>query len=266
MRDENLHPSDEDLLQAADGELPSPRPARGIAFGGMLALPRADANHRGLHLRFRARPPTHRRIANAALGWTSRAVPRPHVCVSAAQPHRWTRAYSWVAAAACLAVLAMALIRTGQWASRPSAVVSVPRSNLTPGAVLLLERKQVCTVEQANNRAVPASRRRRVLQAYGISDADARAYEIDYLVTPALGGADDIRNLWPQSYSATVWNADAKDDLEVWLGALVCAGNLDLGTAQSELSRDWIAAYKKYFHTESPLKASYLTQRGPGAY
>jgi hypothetical protein len=34
---------------------------------------------------------------------------------------------------------------------------------------------------------------------------------------------------------------------------MVCAGKLDLSTAQREIATDWIAAYKKYFHTDRPL-------------
>jgi hypothetical protein len=33
----------------------------------------------------------------------------------------------------------------------------------------------------------------------------------------------------------------------------VCSGNLDLRTAQRDIATDWIAAYKKYFHSESPI-------------
>ncbi len=131
-------------------------------------------------------------------------------------------------------------------------VFAAPRANLTPGAVVLLSKQQVCSTERANNRQVPAALQRRVFEAYGISTADSRAYEVDYLVTPALGGSDDIRNLWPQSYSSTVWNAHVKDALEQHLRDMVCAGDLDLATAQRDLAQDWIAAYKKYFHTDRP--------------
>jgi len=68
-----------------------------------------------------------------------------------------------------------------------------------------------------------------------------------------LGGADDIRNLWPQSYSATAWNAQVKDALEDRLREMVCDGSLDLTQAQQEIAGNWIAAYKKYFHTDKPL-------------
>ena len=34
---------------------------------------------------------------------------------------------------------------------------------------------------------------------------------------------------------------------------MVCGGELDLSTAQRDIATDWIAAYKKYFHTNRPL-------------
>ncbi len=34
---------------------------------------------------------------------------------------------------------------------------------------------------------------------------------------------------------------------------MVCAGEVDLATAQRDIATDWIAAYKKYFHTDRPL-------------
>ncbi len=115
---------------------------------------------------------------------------------------------------------------------------------------------QVCSAPSPNNRAVPASLERQVFAEYGISGAQARSYEVDYLITPALGGADDIHNLWPQSYAETVWNARVKDALEDRLHNLVCQGQVDLATAQRDISMDWIAAYKKYFQTDQPLAAA----------
>lgn len=101
---------------------------------------------------------------------------------------------------------------------------------------------------------MPVALQRAVFQEYGISGADPRAYEVDYLITPGLGGADDIHNLWPHSYSSTIWNARVKDALESRLRDMVCDGSLDLSAAQREIAENWIAAYKKYFHTEEPLE------------
>src|ERR1700720_1315935 len=87
---------------------------------------------------------------------------------------------------------------------------TLPDSRLTPGAAILATRQAVCAQANTKNKAVPVALQRRVFEAYGIVGAEPRAYEVDYLVTPALGGADDIHNLWPDSYSATVWNAQVK--------------------------------------------------------
>ncbi len=92
------------------------------------------------------------------------------------------------------------------------------------------------------------------MQKYGLTSVAGNAYEIDYLVAPQLGGDANVRNLWPEPSLNTVWNARVKDALETRLRELVCAGQLDLSTAQREISRDWIAAYKKYFHTNQPIK------------
>jgi len=77
-------------------------------------------------------------------------------------------------------------------------------------------------------------------------------YEVDYLITPELGGADDIKNLWPQPCTAKNWSAYTKDDLEDRLHELVCSGKLELSAAQHEIATDWIGAYKKYVQRGNP--------------
>ncbi len=165
---------------------------------------------------------------------------------------RWYSTNSLIVTLAACACLVLAVILFPIRSSRPP-IVSIPDSRLTPGATLLVSRRQVCSQPNPNNKMVPVTLQRRVFDEYGIRGADPRAYEVDYLVTPALGGADDIRNLWPHSYSATVWNAHVKDALEDRLRDMVCEGAVDLSTAQQELATNWIGAYKKYFHTDEPL-------------
>ena len=153
---------------------------------------------------------------------------------------------------AALLALAAPLVRRA-FDRRPVSIeVSLPDSRLTPGAATLASADAVCSLANVKNKAVSTSLQRQVFREYGISAVEPRAYEVDYLVTPALGGADDLRNLWPHSYSA-VWNARVKDELEDRLRDMVCDGSLDLAQAQHEIARNWIAAYKKYFHTDQPL-------------
>jgi hypothetical protein len=159
----------------------------------------------------------------------------------------------WWATAAAALTLAAFLGFSSSPSSAKAALLSMPDSRLTPGATLLVERPAVCSQPAPKNKTVPAALRREVFREYGIPGADPRAYEVDYLVTPALGGADDIHNLWPHSYSA-VWNARVKDALEDRLRDMVCGGQLDLTEAQRDLATNWIAAYKKYFRSETPLQ------------
>lgn len=104
------------------------------------------------------------------------------------------RGFAWTFAATACGFLALGsfLIRSDsarQSQSRYRAViVSIPDSTLTPGAALLVNREAVCAQPNIKNKAVPAALQMKVFEEYGIAGAEPRAYEVDYLVTPALGG------------------------------------------------------------------------------
>ena len=134
---------------------------------------------------------------------------------------------------------------------------AVPNPSLTPGATRMVAVSDVCSMahEQVVGQ-VTSSLRQEVFREYGIVNARPNDYEIDYLIAPGLGGTEEIQNLWPEPYSSSSWNAFAKDSLEEHLHQLVCSGALDLPTAQKEIATNWIAAYKKYFHTDKPLPSS----------
>jgi hypothetical protein len=101
-------------------------------------------------------------------------------------------------------------------------------------------------------RNVPQAEKTSVYQSYGLAGGNHTGYcdvqqgcEIDHLISLELGGSNDQVNLWPQPYQGTAWNAHVKDQLENFLHAQVCAGNIALDQAQHEISTDWIASYKK---------------------
>jgi hypothetical protein len=161
------------------------------------------------------------------------------------------------AAAVFAAVLlfAAAAVRLAHHANTGSEMGAIPNVNLTPGATYPISIHDACSGNlSTNDPAVPDPLKREVLKEYGLNNLPATNYEIDYLVNPQLGGAASIRNLWPQPSLNTVWNARVKDALEDRLHAMVCSGQLDLPTAQREISQDWVAAYKKYFRTKTPLE------------
>lgn len=280
MRANDSHITDQDLLLAADGELTASGAeqiqahltccwtcrARMRDIETTIAdfvaarasdspkLPPADSARALLKLRM------------AEVEATSRSRPWYRVI-----PFGFDRRVAALASGGVLAIVAAGLMMRTRITDNeePSPVArleaqAVPDSHLTPGAILPVTRRDLCAAGMVEGvRIVPASIARQVFSAYGIDTPSPKAYEVDYLITPALGGSDNIRNFWPQPYGHTVWNAHIKDALEDHLHGLVCAGELDLATAQQDIAQDWISAYRKYFHTEKPLPkhASFLRDR-----
>ena len=253
---EDVHPSREELLLAVEGELPAARAQRvqehlaacWTCRARKLEIDEAIASF----IRLRERdldpllpPPT-----------AARALLRAHLAQAATAGEngwRWRLRLGMAAAVlAMLVVCVLAYLSFGRHFSLDARVVYRPNRTLTPGVARAVTKEQLCASEPVKNRAVPVQLRRRVFEEYGMPNAEPQAYEVDYLITPALGGADDLRNLWPQSYSSTVWNAQVKDSLEDRLRDLVCEGKLDLTTAQQDIAANWIEAYKRYFHSDRP--------------
>jgi len=194
-----------------------------------------------------------------------RALLKAQMGILARQEARWWQrrmGYRWIAGTAAGLLLA-AFVADRMLSERPSpaVVLAAPNPALTPGAAVFEPPGQLCRESLPKNKNVPAALRRRVLSEYGVANAAEKAYEVDYLITPALGGSDDIHNLWPHSYANTEWNARVKDALEDRLHAMVCQGQLDLPTAQREIATNWIEAYKKYFHTDRPVTPEQTTRR-----
>lgn len=271
MHNDLLHPSDQDLLLTADGELPSRRIAEVRAHlaacwecrtrmaeveGTIADFTRANRQSLDAQLTPMAGPRAllKARLAElAAVPAGSSWWPRLHLSF----PVR-------MAAGLCAALVVAAMVaqfgfgyhilpRTRTSAALPERGIE-PDRRLTPGATREVSVGAVCSMQHEEViREVPTNLRQEVLQEYGIVNARANDYEIDYLIAPGLGGTDDIRNLWPEPYTSPVWNAHVKDALEEHLHQMVCAGKVDLTTAQNDIAKDWIAAYKKYFHTEAPL-------------
>ena len=259
MLREDHHLSDEELLSAADGEL-SAR-AMSLVQSHLAACwscrARQQEIERAMGEFVREYGRSHDAQIPSAEG--PRALLKAQLAQLAGNQRpsgiHWFGAASLAAAVCALGVFGLFIFhaRTTRQAAH-SVAFSTPDPSLTPGATVLISRGEVCKEANVKNRVVPVALQRKVFEEYGIADADPQAYEVDYLVTPALGGAENIHNLWPHSYSATIWNAHVKDDLEDRLREMVCDGQLDLPTAQREIAANWIEAYKKYFKTDRPLE------------
>lgn len=282
MQVEITHLSDEELLLSADGEL-SARQASGVRghlqtcwecrtrFAEMQ-----NAIGDFIHI-YRERPQTEispidgprsllraemrrcragssaRRDAFAPLGRAREWAVFRLIEKTLRTPHAFAFATALVTAALLLFVVHLHSAQLSHNASLLKG--AMPQANLTPGETVSVTAQDVCAPDFPTERQMllPASLRRRVFQQYGINNPQPDAFEVDYLITPDLGGASSTRNLWPEPYHNTIWNARVKDELEVHLKDLVCSGKLDMATAQRDLAGNWIASYKKYFQTDTPL-------------
>jgi hypothetical protein len=270
MRSEKLHLSDQEMLLAADRELSTRRAAQvHVHLAECWACRARMAEIEATIVDF-AR--AHRQTLDPQLPPIAgpRALLRAQLAElsSNQESNSWwllrftpaTRVAAFLGAAVLIAaVLGGILVGHSTPRGESSIVASfergaLPDRSLTPGATRKVTISDVCSMAHEEVvREVPASLRREVFQEYGIVNTHADDYEIDYLIAPGLGGAEDIHNLWPQPSTSHTWNSHVKDSLEERLHEMVCAGKVDVSTAQRDIATDWIAAYKKYFHTDRPL-------------
>lgn len=129
----------------------------------------------------------------------------------------------------------------------------VPNPTRTPGAILDVTAADICVSGYSKRvRNVPIAVKRQAYASYGILSHEPGEYEVDHLISLELGGSNSLRNLWPQSYRTHPWNAYVKDALENELHRRVCAGTIDLATAQHVISHNWVIGYREYVHQNPP--------------
>jgi hypothetical protein len=244
------HLLDQELLLAADGELPARRQKqvhrhlqscwtcrKRMAEVESTIADVIDCYHSLLD-------------AEVPPGNGSEARLRARLSAPTSPPGTYGLHWPWIAFAA--STLLIAAMTTFMFKSQQGPIVPNPR--LTPGEALPVSRSELCQANtKADNQEVPDELRQAVFSVYGLNGAPRNAYEVDFLITPALGGSASIRNLWPEPYASGSWNAHTKDILERRLHTLVCNGELDLATAQREIATNWVDAYKKYVGPRNPM-------------
>jgi len=121
---------------------------------------------------------------------------------------------------------------------------ALPDLACTPGDIFPEATKAaICTPGYSRSvRDVPVEVKDAVYAAYGIASHTAGQYEVDHLVSLELGGSNDIANLWPEA-AAPKPGFHEKDEVENALHDQVCAGQIELPTAQREIATNWLAVY-----------------------
>lgn len=267
MRHERSHPTDQELVLAGDGELAPARQAR--VEGHLEGCASCAARLKQIDVCLRAVASCRDLHAPLPPSSVGRARLRSRLAELAQEPARSPAAAGSWALACCAALVASVGLTwlasprtTGSSASGmvSTAVVMLPNPDLTPGIASAIGVSEICEPRQPQ-RPEPVSQdvRRRVFESYGADLARSAEYELDYLITPELGGVTDARNLWPQPFTGTPWNAYVKDELELHFYRMACEGAIDLAAAQREMATDWIGAYKRHFRTDKPLR-DYATE------
>lgn len=120
----------------------------------------------------------------------------------------------------------------------------LPNPHSTPGTIEEnVTREQLCLAGYTGTvRNVPEAKKQSVFELYNV-DPTKDKYEIDHLISLELGGSNDIKNLWPQSYTTMPWNAHVKDKLENRLHREICDGIITIEEAQELIAHDWIDSY-----------------------
>jgi len=261
MQGNRAHLSDEELLLFSDQELPTRQAARvrehvaqcESCRGRLTELESASACFADLHQQEFQAQSFHSLHARNLL--------KARLSGSGTRRATFWNVMTQQVAGACLALL---LVVGGIWTVRHTVrggtsldatkteAIALPRRTLTPGSTRAVQVADLCSNQElGNDPPVSPSLEQAVFREYGVPASSRKDYELDYLITPELGGVDSIQNLWPQPHSS-IWNARVKDQLEDQLHQLVCQGKVQLATAQSDIASDWIAAYKRYFNTDKP--------------
>jgi hypothetical protein len=117
-----------------------------------------------------------------------------------------------------------------------------------------ISNEDICKVGYTKKvRKVSLATRRLVFKRYGITQGHFKEYEVDHILSLALGGNNSINNLFPQPYEnymsfngkALRMGAREKDVVETNLYRRICHGEISIKEAQEIISTNWVGYYLK---------------------
>lgn len=129
----------------------------------------------------------------------------------------------------------------------------LPDPTVTPGLVRTGNRNDpaICgNGTTSTYRGTTEKMKKEVCELYGVAQCPLEGkLEIDHLISLELGGADDVKNLWPEPAEPRP-GFHEKDLVENWLNRQVCSGAMTLAAAQKGIAADWYVYYKKMQATQ----------------
>ncbi len=122
---------------------------------------------------------------------------------------------------------------------------ALPDHACSPGAIFEDATKEIICVPGYTKtvRSVSTNMRKKVFAEYNISwPQPFGSYEVDHIIPLALGGSNDIANLFPEARQPQP-GFQEKDVVENYLHEHVCSGEINLDAAQVQIANDWLAVY-----------------------
>lgn len=121
---------------------------------------------------------------------------------------------------------------------------TMPDLACTPGALVPhVLRGDLCKRGYTSSvKAVTSKTKDAIFAAYNIPENIQNNYTIDRFVAVALGGSNDMANLWPQLVKGER-SASHKNRVESFLYDQLCAGKLSMQEVQELGSRQWVMVY-----------------------
>lgn len=120
--------------------------------------------------------------------------------------------------------------------------VTYPNEQLTVGEIATNDLNIICYHYYTKLLVpVPEETVKKVYEGYMITNPGYKEYEIDHWIPLALGGSNNLRNLWPQP--VTYPGYKEKDWLQLYLRDQVCNGKMNLTEAREQITGDWYTIY-----------------------
>lgn len=119
-----------------------------------------------------------------------------------------------------------------------------PDPECTPGAIFeKATKEEICRPGYSRSvRDVSSAKKESIYAAYGITTRSPGEYKIDHLISLQLGGSNDAANLFPKAAEPRP-GFHEKDEIENYLHAQLCSGDITLRESQILISRHWLEVY-----------------------
>ncbi|MDP2630508.1 MAG: HNH endonuclease [Candidatus Uhrbacteria bacterium] len=119
-----------------------------------------------------------------------------------------------------------------------------PDPECTPGSIFeQATKEEICVSGYSRSvRDVSSGKKESIYAAYGITSRSPGQYKIDHLISLQLGGSNESANLFPKAAEPRP-GFHEKDEMENYLHAQMCEGNITLREAQILISRHWLEVY-----------------------